>query len=108
METLKKSKSSNPKFFIRDENGIFVGYIDFFDTLQSRTEAIDLAIRIIGEIHLTLMQEVDVGKPLFIGNMKVVTGLQRSLDELEKRWPCLLDEVYSVERRIGGCTLGIC
>ena len=60
-----------------------------------------LAIRAVDEIHTTLKEELD-GDSMLIGNMKVTTGLQRSLEELNKRWPNLLEQVYSTPRRING------
>jgi hypothetical protein len=89
------------KFFIKEEEGIYTVDGEFFNDIESREEALVLAIRAVGEIHATLKEELD-GDSMLIGNMKVTTGLQRSLEELEKRWPNLLEEMYSTPRRIDG------
>jgi hypothetical protein len=103
----KQSKSSKKKFFIKEDDGIYVVHDIFFDDIESREEALVIAMRTYGEIHITLQQEVEAGEPLFIGNMKVTTGLQRCLDELEKRWPFLLKELYAVPRRINGHAMSL-
>lgn len=89
------------KFFIKEEEGIYTVDGDFFNDIDSRDEALMLAIRAVDEIHTTLKDELD-GDSMLIGNMKVTTGLQRSLEELDKRWPNLLEQVYSTPRRING------
>ena len=89
------------KFFIKEEEGIYTVDGDFFNDIDSRDEALMLAIRAVDEINTTLLDELD-GDSMLIGNMKVTTGLQRSLEELDKRWPNLLDQLYCVPRRIDG------
>jgi hypothetical protein len=89
------------KFFIKEEEGIYTVDSDFFNDIESRDEALMLAIRAVSEIHTTLKEELD-GDSMLIGSIKVTTGLQRSLEELEKRWPNLLEEMYSTPRRIDG------
>ena len=96
------------KFFVKEEDGIYTVLDEFFDEITSRDEALVIALRTVGEIHDTLKDEALGGGPLFIGNMKVITGLQRSLDELERRWPFLLMEMRAVPRRINGHTLHVC
>ncbi len=103
----KKSKSSK-KYFVKEDDGVYVVQDQFFDDIESRDEALVIAMRTYGEIHITLQQEVEAGESLFIGNMKVVTGLQRCLDELERRWPFLLTELRAVPRRINGHLLCSC
>jgi hypothetical protein len=103
----RQSKSSRKKFFVKEEDGVYVVYDEFFDDIESRDEALVIALRTLGEIYSTLREEGD-GQPFFIGNMKVVTGLQRCLDELEKRWPFLTKELYATPRRINGHTIYTC
>ena len=89
------------KFFIKEEEGIYTVDSEFFNDIESREEALMIALRAVGEIHATLKEELD-GDLMLIGSIKVTTGLQRSLEELEKRWPNLLTQLYSVPRRIDG------
>jgi hypothetical protein len=105
---VKQSKSSRKKFFVKEDNDVYVVYDKFFDDIDSREEALVIAMRTYGEIHITLQQEAESGEPVFIGNMKIVTGLERSLDELERRWPFLLTELRAVPRRINGRSLSLC
>jgi hypothetical protein len=103
----KQSKSSKKKFFVKEDDGVYAVHDNFFDDIESREEALAIAMRTYGEIHITLQQEAEAGGPLFIGNMKVTTGLQRCLDELEKRWPFLFTELYAVPRRINGHAMSL-
>ena len=96
------------KFFVKEDDGIYTVTEDFFDEIESREEALVIAMRALGEIHTTLQEEALDGGPMFIGNMKVVTGLERCLNELERRWPFLLIEMRSISRRINGHSVSIC
>jgi hypothetical protein len=93
------------KFFIKEDDGIYTVTNDFFNDIERRDEALMIAIRIIDEIHITLKEEVLEDDEMLIGSIKVTTGLQRSLDELEKRWPNLLNQMYSTPRRVDGHTI---
>lgn len=105
----RQSKSSKgKKRFVKEDEGIYVVYDEFFDDIESRSEALVIALRTLEEIHNTLEQEAEIGDSLFIGNMKVITGLQRCLDELDRRWPFLIDELRATPRRINGQTISIC
>lgn len=98
----KQSKSHKKKYFVKEDDGVYAVYDEFFEDIESRDEALVIAIRTYGEILITLEQEFEAGEPLFIGNMKVCTGLQRCLDELERRWPFLITELRATPRRING------
>lgn len=104
---MAKQSKSKRKYFVKEEDGIYTVHDEFFEDIESREEALVIAMRTLGEIHITLQEEGD-GSSLFIGNMKVITGLQRTLDELDKRWPYLMFEVYGTARRINGHTISTC
>jgi hypothetical protein len=105
----RQSKSlKGKKCFVKEDDGVFVVYDEFFEDIESRSEALVIAMRTLGEIHITLEQEAQMGEPLFIGNMKVITGLQRCLDELDRRWPFLITELRATPRRINGQNIAIC
>jgi hypothetical protein len=95
------ARKTKKKFFIKDIDGIYTVTEEFFSDIESRDEALVLAIRALDEIHTVLKEEVG-GDSMVIGNMRVTTGLQRSLEELDKRWPNLLDQMYSTPRNIDG------
>jgi hypothetical protein len=98
-------RKQKKKFFIKEAEALYTVTDEFFDDIQSRAEALMLAIRAIDELHLTLKEEALEGDDVFIGNMKVTTGLQRSLEELDKRWPNILDQIYSSTWSIDGRTI---
>lgn len=104
----KQSRSLKKKYFVKEDDGIYTIYDEFFDDIESRDEALVIALRTLGEIHITLADEALGGGPLYIGSMRVITGLQRCLDELERRWPFLLLEMRSISRRIDGHLLYVC
>jgi hypothetical protein len=105
----KQSKSpKGKKCFVKEDDGIFIVYDEFFNAIESRSEALVIAMRTLGEIHNTLEQEAQIDGPLFIENMKVTTGLQRCLDELERRWPFLITELHATPRRINGQIISTC
>ena len=102
------SKSRKKKFFVKEEDGIFTVHKEFFDDIESRDEAMGIALRTLGEVHAVLEEEGRSKVSIKIGNMKAVTGLQRCLDELDKRYPFLSTELRAVQRKINGQTLNIC
>ena len=104
----QRSKSRKKKYLVKEEDGIFTVYDDFFNDIESRDEALAIAIRTLGEIHSTLIEESNVNETLYVGNMKVTNGLNRCLDELDKRWPFLTKELYAVPRKVNGYTLHTC
>jgi hypothetical protein len=57
----KQSKSKRKKFFVKEDDGIFVVYDEFFDDIESRIEALVIAIRTLGEINITLEQGINNG-----------------------------------------------
>lgn len=99
---------TNKKYFIKEEEGIYTVNSDFFNDIETRDEALVLALRAMAELHSALKEEALDGDSLFIGSMKVTTGLQRSLDELSKRWPGLLEQMYSTPRHIDGTVITFC
>lgn len=104
---MARQSRSPKKYFVKEDDGVYVVFDEFFNDIESRSEALVIALRTVGEIHATLQEEAD-GSCLYIGNMKVTTGLQRCLDELDRRWPFLLVEMRSMPRRVNGHVLTVC
>ena len=98
------ARKPKKKFFIKEVEGIHTVTEEFFSDIESRDEALVLAIRALDEIHTTLKEEVG-GDSMVIGTMKITTGLQRSLEELDKRWPSLLEQMFFTPRNINGHTI---
>lgn len=96
---------SKKKFFIKEEEGIYSVDRSFFNDIETRQEALGIALRTLGEIHNTMYEEVETGIQ-YIGSIKVIIGLQRCINELNIKWPGLISEIYSVQRKINGKLLG--
>jgi len=94
------------KFFVKENDELFVVYDEFFDAIKSREEALSIAIEILNEMRSVLCKDIE--QTSYIGNMKVTTGLQKSLDELNKRYPCLVHEIYAVRRKFNGQRVFAC
>jgi hypothetical protein len=100
---LKDSKKKNGrKYVLRDKDGIFVAYREFFDTIETREQALSMGVMCFATIHDTLQEDAVEGDDTYVGNMKLTTGLERSLEELERRFPLLLDEIHSLDIRNHG------
>lgn len=95
------------KYFIKDEDGLFTVTDEFFNDIKTRTEALVFAMRSLDELHNTLKEEALEQDTMLVGSIKVTTGLQRSIDELNKRWPGLLEQIYSVSRVVDGHLIAI-
>lgn len=100
--------SKGRKYFVKEDDGIFIVERDFFKTIESREEALMIGSRTYFELLKRLTEDALEGNTSYIGNMKVVTGLDRTLEALGKRFPCLLDELRAVERRHEGVVVRKC
>jgi hypothetical protein len=96
------------KYFVKEDDGIFIVKEDFFKAIGSREEALMVGVRTYFEIQNCLKEEALDGEISFIGNMKVVTGLERTLEKLDSIFPFLLRELHSVERKFEGKTVHKC
>lgn len=95
------------KFFVKEDGNIRTVFKDYFDTITSRNEALNLAVQVYLEINSTLIE--DSGEEdSYIGNMKVLTGLTRSLTELNNRFPAILQQIHSLKLKLNGKALIKC
>ena len=101
-------KKRSKKYFVKEEDGIFVVKDDFFEAIESRTEALCIAMRTFYMLQKQMMEDAIEGEDSYIGNMKVVNGLERSLAKLDEMFPCLLDEFRLVDRRNEGTRIIYC
>lgn len=87
---------------MKENNGVFVVKDKYFDSIKSRIEAAALASRTFFELQRQLTEDAMDNSNSFIGSIKVTTGLERTLEELNNRFPYLLDEFRGIERRYNG------
>lgn len=102
------AKKPDRKYVLRDEQGIFIAHRDFFDTIETREQALSMALMCIAAIHDTLQEDAIEGDDTYVGNMKLTTGLDHSLEELDRRFPHLMREVSSLEIRNRGVRVFKC
>jgi hypothetical protein len=96
------------KYFTISENKVYTVDKNFFSTIKSRIEALIMYTEIISMIKSLLIQESFANKNICFGRVRVIKGLQRSLDELDKCWPFIKLEFNSVPRRFNGLASNIC
>lgn len=108
MSCMGKRKTQNKRYFVKEDDGIFIVKDEFFKAIESRAEALVVCMRTYFELQKRLKEDAVDGDVSYIGNMKVTTGLERSLNELNRLYPGLLDELRSVDRRYEGTTIYKC
>jgi len=102
MTKRKKLHKKYKKYFVKNSTGICVIDYDYFDSVKSWMHAFAIGISCYNEIQNTLMTDID-DQDSYIGNMKVITGLERSLQELNERYPCLMMEIHKAPLKINRC-----
>lgn len=90
---------------IKDETGVFKITPEFFEGIQSRNEALIIAMRVYDEINNTLMREHLEGGIVRVSNQRVTDGLLLCLTHLEKIYPCLMIEMLSGKKFLNGKVL---
>lgn len=104
---MSNTVTTKRKFFIKERGDIRTVFKDYFDTITSRNEALNLAVQVYLEINSTLIEDSD-DEDSYIGNMKVLTGLTRSLTELDNRFPSILEQIHSFPLKLNGKALIKC
>ena len=87
-------KIKHRKFFIKEAGDISVVGKKYFDCLK-RADALGIGV----QIYLELQQQLKHNRPSYIGTIKLIDGMTRSLEELEARFPFILHEINSVDRK---------
>lgn len=106
---MKKTKyKSYKKYFVKDAQGLSVIDISYFNSVKSWTEAYAIGLSTYAEIQKVLVEDAVGGDNSFIGNMKVTTGLERTLQELDYRYPNLLKEIHSAKLSLNGSRVFRC
>lgn len=98
--SLSKSASRKPKrpkqYFVIFNREIFVVSSEFFDVeVQNYDQALQFGMACYGLLQTSLKDEVIGKKAAKINGIKLTTGLTRSLDELDRRFPFILNVIRS-------------
>src|SRR5690606_32923829 len=95
---MKKVKyKKHKKYFVKSFDGLLETNYDFFNSVDSWIKALSIGMSCYKEIHYVLIKDSD-GEDSYIGNMKVITGLERTLQELNERYPQLMSEIHKISK----------
>lgn len=118
MNPYKTKGKSRKRFFIPGtitlEDGSYAPTIcivnaDYFkEQILNRFDALCLAHVIYSELIKTLKDEAESECSLTLERLKVSTGLRRSLDELEKKWPFINYELRKNFTKIESANIASC
>lgn len=97
-----KKKRVQKKFLTKEDNNVYLVSDQYFAEITSRVEAFNIGLQIYLEIQRVLQEEACEQNILYIGNAKVTTRLNNSLNILEKRFPLIMKEIILVDKRIDG------
>lgn len=100
--TASKKKRVQKKFLIKEDNTVYLVSDQYFADITSRTEAFNIGLQIYLEIQRVLKEEASSKDILYIGNTKVITALDRSLTAIEARYPLIMKEIISMDKRMDG------
>lgn len=90
---------SAKKFVIKNGDDIETVTKSFFKDLKSRHHALTVGVQAYIELHRQLQED---------DNVSYVAGLQHSLDELEKHYPFIKNEIRDSDRKGDGITVYRC
>lgn len=105
----KTRKKPAKKYFFKPElkESVYVVKDDFFNEITA-DEALYFGISSFLELKDTLMEDAVCGDDAYIGNMKVVNGLERFLVRLDEKFPGLLVQLKSLDLRNNGVRVFKC
>lgn len=87
------------KYFVVEDEFIYIVYDNYFEKLSEKY-AFMLCLEIIKEINNVIKREQYMGMPTYIGNMKIITGLLRSAETIEKMYPKMISNVFKMPELI--------
>ena len=94
------TKKKRPrKFYIVRDGEFLIVNAAYFKTVQSRIQALSIGVSIFVELHQQLLDDAMWDSDAYIKSISLTEGYQRSLDELERYHPYLMDEIraYSLK-----------
>ncbi|HJZ22906.1 MAG TPA: hypothetical protein VJ201_00455 [Candidatus Babeliales bacterium] len=90
------------KFFVFENNNVIVVGRKYFDDLKSREEALGIAVQVHLELQRQLQQDAGFGYNSRWGTIRLADGLNRSLQELEVRYPFILKAIHCMNLKNNG------
>ena len=104
-ENKVKKKARPRKFFVKENDDIAIVGVKYFDGLLTRDDALGIGIQTFIELQRMLKQDAILGKG-YIGTIGLTEGLERTLVELEKRFPFITKQIRAIELRSDGVRVG--
>lgn len=104
---MSKKKVKHPrKFFIKENDDLVVVGRKYFDSILTREDALGIGIRTFLELQDILKQNAVLGGEAYVGTIDLVDGFERTLNELEKRFPFIMQQIHNTEYRNYGMRVG--
>ncbi len=98
----KKSRlRQHRKFFIKENDDISIVSANYFANI-TKHDAVNIGVQTYLELQQQMVRDAVAGREHRLGSIPIVEGLQRSLTTLEKMYPFLMSEIFSVQRRMSG------
>jgi hypothetical protein len=94
MKTQKKPISRRRKYFVVEDDFIYIVYDNYFESLSEK-DCFSLLSEVLNELNACMVREFDMGIPSFIGTMKITTGLKRSAEIFEKKHPGMTSKILA-------------
>ncbi len=106
---MKKNKSHKvfKKYLVKKSDGLFIEDYSFFESVDSWIKALSIGTACYSQIQKVLIDD-SRGDESFVGTMKVTTGLERTLIELNERYPQLMNEIHGVSLIANGIRVSRC
>lgn len=93
----KTKRTGRPrKFFLPDNDGLLVVGANYFKQIKSRSHALALGMSVYSELHESLYLDALEGDA-YVKTIKISDGLARSLHELDRNFPSLIDEIRFIK-----------
>lgn len=94
-KSTKKLTEKNA-LFIRNHSGICIVTKNYLKKL-SFEQAVNIGLSTLTEIRQTLMGDALTNGETYIENVKVISGLNNTLHQLERNFPSILKHIHKVE-----------
>lgn len=104
---MQKKKVKHPrKFFVIENDDLVVVGRKYFDSFITREDALGTGIQTFLALQEVLRQNAVLGGEAYVGTIDLVDGFERTLNELERRFPFILQQIHNTEYRSYGLRIG--